>query len=30
MLNAEGRLLVTSTNWVGGQEVKYTQVYTRR
>lgn len=27
---SEGKLLVITTNWVGGQELKYTQVYNRR
>lgn len=27
---SDGRLHVITTNWVGGQEVKYTQVYVRR
>ncbi|KAI8463357.1 MAG: hypothetical protein J3K34DRAFT_444242 [Monoraphidium minutum] len=27
---SDGRLLVIATNWVGGREVKYTQVYVRK
>jgi hypothetical protein len=30
VINEDDRLLVMSTNWVGGEEVKYTQVYSRR
>ena len=29
ILTSDGRLLVATTNWVGGQEIRYTQCYSR-
>jgi hypothetical protein len=29
-ITPDGRLLVQHTNWVGGREIRYKQVYTRR
>ncbi len=29
-VGADGRLRVATTNWVGGREIKYTQVYARK